>query len=119
MRLRRAVDERWPHRSKRHDGWLGDQAHALRVSDHNPDRRGRVHAIDVTASGVEPRQIVRACIAHPSTEYVIWDGSIFSRWRHFIPAQYFGPNPHTSHLHISVSHDVVGRRSEDAWRIRA
>jgi hypothetical protein len=45
--LRDQINKRWPKRSKRSDGWIGDAAHQARKSDHNPDRWGWVHAIDV------------------------------------------------------------------------
>lgn len=45
--LRGQIDRRWPKRDKASDGWLGDAAHAARESDHNPDSKGVVHAIDV------------------------------------------------------------------------
>jgi hypothetical protein len=45
--LRNQIDKRWPKRDKRSDGWIGDKAHQARVSDHNPDRNGWVHAIDI------------------------------------------------------------------------
>lgn len=45
--LRGQVDKRWPTRDKRTDGILGDSAHAARISDHNPDSKGAVHALDL------------------------------------------------------------------------
>jgi hypothetical protein len=47
--LREQVNKRWPGRDKRSDGTIGDTAHAARKSDHNPDSRGWVHAIDIDA----------------------------------------------------------------------
>lgn len=45
--LRDQVNSRWPNRDKRSDGTKGDSAHAARVSDHNPDSKGVVHALDI------------------------------------------------------------------------
>jgi hypothetical protein len=45
--LRDQVNRRWPYRDKRSDGWLGDAAHQARPSDHNPDKSGWVHALDI------------------------------------------------------------------------
>lgn len=45
--LRDQVNERFPKRDKASDGWIGDSAHAARASDHNPDSKGVVHAIDI------------------------------------------------------------------------
>jgi hypothetical protein len=45
--LRGQVNKRWPDRDKRSDGAKGDAAHADRVSDHNPDSKGLVHALDI------------------------------------------------------------------------
>jgi hypothetical protein len=47
--LRTQVNERWPNRDKRTDGWIGDKAHQARQSDHNPDAKGWVRAIDLDA----------------------------------------------------------------------
>ena len=49
VKLRKQVDKAFPGRDKRSDGWIGDRAHQARKSDHNPDRRGFVHAIDIDA----------------------------------------------------------------------
>lgn len=45
--LRDQVNKRFPRRDKRSDGIVGDSAHASRPSDHNPDSRGYVHALDL------------------------------------------------------------------------
>lgn len=45
--LRNQVNLRWPSRDKRSDGWIGDSAHQARPSDHNPDKNGWVHALDI------------------------------------------------------------------------
>lgn len=45
--LRNQINNRWKSRDKKSDGWIGDLAHQGRPSDHNPDSRGLVHAIDI------------------------------------------------------------------------
>lgn len=97
------------------DGWIGDPAHAARVSDHNPDERGIVRALDVTAKGVDPHRIVRAAVHHPATHYVIYDGWIYERHRDFYPVQYSGTDPHESHVHISIMADARSAASDAPW----
>jgi len=45
--LRDQVNKRYPKRDKASDGTKGDDRHARRVSDHNPDRTGYVMALDI------------------------------------------------------------------------
>jgi len=45
--FRAQVDKRWPKRDRRSDGWIGDRAHSVRFSYHNPDKNGIVWALDV------------------------------------------------------------------------
>ncbi len=45
--MRDQINKRWPNRDKRSDGIKGDDAHAARQSDHNPDSQGFVHALDI------------------------------------------------------------------------
>lgn len=107
------VDALWPDRPRGSDGWIGDQRHQERVSDHNPDPRGIVHAIDITAAGIDPWAVVVAACTHPSTHYVIFRGRIFSASQMFMARMYDGVDPHTSHVHVSIL-----RTSQAEARIR-
>ena len=87
----------------------------MRESDHNPDGNGIVHAIDVDASGIDPWGLVVAAVTHPATAYVIFDGRIFSRSRSFGLRHYTGPDPHRSHVHVSILHTPLAERSQRDW----
>ena len=113
--LRKEVDRLWPDRDRESDGWLGDAEHAARRSDHNPDRLGRVHALDIDVGGVDAYAIVRAACSHPSTAYVIYARQIWSASTDFSPRTYLGVNPHRTHMHVSVAHSWLGRRSKRSW----
>jgi hypothetical protein len=117
------IDKRHPRRSKISDGGIGDADHATRTSDHNPwvkDRNGIgvVRARDFThdpAGGVDCHKLAAHLVRllrdgglhHPALgpgAYIIWNRRIISRnrisegWR-----TYAGTNPHTNHLHLSVT----------------
>jgi len=47
IQLREQIDDSFPDRDRTSDGWIGDNRHSNRVSDHNPDVEGWVRAIDV------------------------------------------------------------------------
>ncbi|WP_229402302.1 peptidoglycan-binding domain-containing protein [Micromonospora okii] len=115
--LRDEIDARWPERDRRSDGWIGDAAHQGRKSDHNPDADGTVNAADFDRDGIDPLLVVRRCISHPATTYVIFDRTIWSRTRGFRAARYTGSNPHDKHIHVSVGHDRSLENSTLAWGI--
>ncbi len=50
VQLREQIDDCYPERSRKSDGVLGDARHSARKSDHNPDDKGWVRAIDITAT---------------------------------------------------------------------
>lgn len=95
------------------DGTVGDTAHSARVSDHNPDEQGIVRALDfhewATAAVDEVFEAVRTS-QDPRLKYAIHAGRMFSSYS--TPSRqpwewgpYSGPNPHSTHGHLSVVAD--------------
>lgn len=123
-KLRAQVNEKWPNRAKDSDGDIGDASHAARVSDHNPDASGIVHAIDIThdpKGGFDSYAFADLLLKKQDKRlrYVISNRRIGSGpagpspsvWR-----PYSGTNPHDHHCHIST---VTGPTADltDAWDI--
>lgn len=129
------VNRRWPKRSKKSDGSIGDAAHAARSSDHNPwikdgNGVGVVRARDFTADGIDPAWFadhVRTLGALGDkrlqpTGYVIYNrqiagaGSTSSRWKW---RPYTGQNAHRHHVHVSATQTPGpgGFDSTQAWGI--
>ncbi len=115
--LRAEVDARWPGRSRKVDGWyrpygLGDP------SDHWPDSKGMVHAIDITAAGINPMGVVDACRQHKGVcHYIIWNRQIYSAIRNFAPVAYYGKSPHTDHVHVSIHLTWQAESYRGGWGI--
>lgn len=112
------VDALWPDRPTASDGWIGDERHQARASDHNPDARGIVHALDITAAQIDPWAVVVAAVVHPSTNYVIFRERIFSANAQFMARRYDGPDPHDSHIHISILRTSSAERAARHWLVR-
>ena len=117
--LRLEINKRWPNRSKASDGWIGDPAHSARRSDHNPNERGSVNALDTDVDGIVPAQLIAAAIRHPSTAYVIHDGSIWSRTYGWAKRPYGGSNPHHTHVHISIQQTVKAEQNQNKWFVKS
>lgn len=100
------VNARYPKRSKRSDGTIGDKAHSSRTSQHNPDKDGIVRALDITATGSMAQDIIDAAVGDPRVHYVIHDRQIWSRTHGWTPRKYAGSNPHTGHVHISIRNNT-------------
>lgn len=112
------VNHRWPNRSRRSDGTIGDRAHSARVSDHNPNGRGSVNAIDITASGINVGALIAAAKKHPSVRYIIHNRRIMNRdIGNFRPRHYSGSNPHTAHVHISIYQNRTAENRTRSWGI--
>jgi peptidoglycan hydrolase-like protein with peptidoglycan-binding domain len=124
--LRSQVNAKWPGRSKDSDGSIGDENHSARLSDHNPDGAGVVHAIDIThdpKGGFDSYAFADMLLAKqdPRLKYVISNRRIGSGpagpapgiWR-----KYSGANPHDHHCHISI---ISGSIADDVrdWDIKA
>lgn len=90
---------------------IGDQDHASRSSDHNPNAQGVVCAVDIL--GEEQARAVWEFMARtrdPRLKYMIHArlimSSTISPWT---ARGYTGSNPHASHLHLSVGRGPDGR----------
>lgn len=93
-------------------GWIGDAAHQIEHSDHNPDSRGLVHALDFMAVGANAQAIVTWLLQTPGDlEYVIHNRTIWSRTYGWAPRKYTGSDPHTNHVHASGKHGSTGADS--------
>lgn len=111
-----------PERDKTSDGSIGDEAHQLEDSDHNPDETGstpyedsdslnEVHAIDVdkdlNRSGVTMESCVQLITGRHRAgqddrlQNVIYRSRIWSRSWGWTERDYIGPNPHDQHAHFS------------------
>lgn len=113
--LRTQINAIWPNRDKTMDGSIGDEAHAARKSDHNPDENGIVTAIDITDDDSVGADMAQLAEWFRSTKdrrikYVIHEGQLFSSYAtSSYPAwtwrPYSGTNQHFKHLHISVTQE--------------
>ena len=113
VQLREQIDDFYPSRSRRSDGWVADLRHQQAgKSNHIPDAKtGVVRAIDIDARLSDNRgdsayladQLRLYGKNHGRISYVIHLGRIASpvlgwRWR-----KYRGYNPHNHHIHISFT----------------
>ena len=113
QQLREQIDDDYPDRDRRSDGWIADARHIAKGnSDHIPDAGGIVRAIDIDANlnahpeetyAVVEKMRKLAKSGDKRIKYVIYDGRIASpilnwKWR-----KYKGANPHKSHFHISFT----------------
>lgn len=106
-KLREQINAAYPNRDKSSDGSVGDTSHKRKKSDHNPDSRGIVHAIDIDED-LTPSNTVAGIVAQiqlsrdKRVKYIIYEGRItvqgdITKWK-----PYSGVNPHKHHAHISV-----------------
>lgn len=129
--LRTEFNSTFPKRKKASDGWIGDAKHARTESKHNPDRRGLVHAIDVTAdlgdgtpmmnvidvildrhrSGAD-RRLTEIIFCPPGGEPTIWTAR-----RGWKGKTYTGPNRHDKHAHFSADDEPALEASAKAWHL--
>jgi peptidoglycan hydrolase-like protein with peptidoglycan-binding domain len=114
--LRTEINTRWPNRDRSSDGAIGDLRHQSGTNSHNPagypggpayGTRGAVHALDITANGIDVDLVLRAVIGDSRIWYVIHNGQIWSRTTSWAPLPYRG-DPHTTHIHINLREDSQG-----------
>lgn len=123
------VDELHPDRPTGADGTIGDAAHATRLSDHNPrkaargaqDQRAVVCGWDCTAAPFvdDLAEQLRAMGAAGDgrVKYLIWQQRITSAAHGWEWEPYTGADPHTGHLHLSVSSNPAQYDRHDPWPI--
>ena len=115
--LRREINTRWPNRDKSTDGSVGDLSHAARASDHNPNSRRSVNAIDVDKDGIDPMGLVGLAIKDSRVNYVIYNRRIWQRRYGFNPRPYSGPNSHKEHVHVSILQTRTAEQDTRPWGI--
>ena len=114
-KLRDEVNALWPNRSRVSDGWIGDTSHQARKSDHNPDygSGGVVRAIDITKSGINVDLLLKHTTNDSRVAYVIYNHRIYQHSTGWKP--YYGSNPHTQHVHVSIAHTRTAERDLKTW----
>ena len=113
VQLREQLDDAYPDRDRASDGWIGDQRHQATKSDHVPNERGWVLALDFDRdlSGKSKPdlmpyladQLRKAAKTDKRINYIIFESRICSRKSLFRWRRYKGTNPHNKHLHISFT----------------
>ena len=112
QQLREQIDDDYPDRDRRSDGWIADARHMAKGnSDHIPVD-GIVRAIDIDADlNAHPEEAhgivekIRKCAkkGDKRIKYIIFDGRICSTILNWKWRKYKGPNPHRHHFHISFT----------------
>jgi hypothetical protein len=109
--LRDQVNMRYPKRDRSSDGTKGDDRHARRVSDHNPDKSGYVMALDLDEDGWPAHAFADQLIEYmrksgdKRIKNVVYEGRVASgtysdqRWV-WRSAPSLG---HAHHIHISFA----------------
>ena len=113
QQLREQIDDDYPDRDRRSDGWIADARHIAKGnSDHIPDSRGIVRGLDVDADLNAHKEEayalvekIRKCAKRGDKriKYIIYDGQIMSPIMNWKRRKYKGANPHRSHFHISFT----------------
>jgi hypothetical protein len=126
--LRNQLNEAFPNRDKASDGSIGDYAHSIENSDHNPDDTGQgnagwdsdpdtkqeVRARDfdnnLNDPDVSAEEVVQHLLKYCRNGTFWWIRYIIynKRWWHkdsnFVQKPYTGASPHTEHFHVSNDH---------------
>lgn len=124
--LQTEINSKFPDRPKQTDGTKGDAAHEAQgsSSDHNAWLDNTVRAWDITTSYFTDDLAERLRLRGLQGDhrligggYVIHKSRIASdngnwQWR-----KYTGSDPHTSHIHLSVTRDKTGYDDASPWGI--
>jgi hypothetical protein len=112
VQLREQIDDDYPDRDRKSDGWIADARHLAKgTSDHIP-RDGIVRAIDIDSDLSAHKEEAYALVekirrlaknGDKRIKYIIYDGKIMSPILGWKRRKYNGANPHRSHFHISFT----------------
>ena len=117
VQMREQIDDSFADRSRKSDGWIGNEKHQNTKSDHNPlPNTGEVCAIDVDAKLCDQpemsiylaEQIRVAAKTDKRISYIIHVGKIASAKSFWSFVKYRGVNPHNRHIHISFKPNQKG-----------
>lgn len=129
--LRNQINERFPNRDKASDGWIGDKAHQNRKSDHNPDEKKWVHALDIDENmgrrgkwrnGLTARHLADQIVRYAMTDlpgadrvkYVVYENQIasgtYKKWWWLWRGKGYG---HTQHIHVSFT--AAAQKDGQPW----
>ena len=114
IQLREQIDDDYPDRDRKSDGWIADARHLAKgSSDHIPDAKsGIVRAIDIDSDLASHKEEAYALVdkirklakkGDKRIAYIIYDGKIMSPILGWKRRAYRGANPHRSHFHISFT----------------
>lgn len=109
---------RYPKIAKSRYGWVGDALHAVRTSDHNPNKQGVVTAMDVPhdpKNGLDCTVEKEKVIRDVRVKYVIFNSHIWEPGKGW--KLYTGTNPHRAHMHISVKVDAADNPTK--WNLES
>ena len=123
VRRRTALRSKYPKRLRENDGWIGNPAHQASGSpenggsDHNPNARNRVDAVDEDTRGeCHIPTMLASSFLHGSTNYVINRRRIWDKdHRSLYPRVYTGENPHDTHEHTSIRQNNAAEVSVEKW----
>ena len=112
IQLREQIDDDYPNRDRRSDGWVADSRHIAKGnSDHIPTD-GIVRALDVDSDLGAHKEEAYALVeklrqlakrGDKRIKYIIFDGKIMSPILNWKRRPYRGSNPHKSHFHVSFT----------------
>lgn len=132
VKFRDELNTIWPQRDRTSDGWIGDTAHAGRVSDHNPDAGGIVRAFDTDEDldgdkadkGRDGWSVAEGLRLSKDDriKYVIYEGRMFSSYNHpdapsWTWRPYTGENAHRHHVHLSIQPSQTASIDMSSWSL--
>ena len=112
VQLREQIDDDYPDRDRKSDGWIADARHIAKGSSDHIPANGIVRAIDIDSDLAAHKEEayalvdkIRKCAkkGDKRIKYIIYDGKIMSPILGWKRRKYSGPNPHRSHFHISFT----------------